>query len=107
MINLVKQKLMSCPWCQRASNVKLIDFKCIKEPWVFCGRCGASGPSKKTEEAAIIAWNRIASKARRGSKKCISRLEKEIVKLKADNAGLRGCAAGARVKLAISKLRKE
>lgn len=50
----------NCPWPGCGGNA--VSSRQHNPAWwdVECRDCGASGPSAKTEDAAIAAWNRIA-----------------------------------------------
>lgn len=49
--------LRECPYCM--SDTLTIDYnEATEEHYVWCGKCGAYGPTGKTREEAIAVWNR-------------------------------------------------
>lgn len=48
--------LRECPYC--AGDALHVDYdECSKEHWVWCEKCNASGPIRKSRKEAISAWN--------------------------------------------------
>lgn len=70
------RKIEQCPWCELGpldqidadvdGNVSLActDLKCRDEYQVWCRKCWAHGPSRKTEDEAIESWNEVAGPIR-------------------------------------------
>jgi len=54
-----KIKLKPCPFCGGVNIQHMFtpDAKIEAAHWFFCKGCGASGPTMKGIEAALIGWN--------------------------------------------------
>ena len=55
-LNMVKLKIKSCPFCTK-KRVEVLNSHVF---WVACNnsRCHVEGPTRKTENGAIKAWNK-------------------------------------------------
>jgi hypothetical protein len=49
-----------CPWPGCGGDVQCLEYG-VQEHAVDCQNCGACGPFHTSEEAAITAWNRLAT----------------------------------------------
>ena len=53
--------MKKCPFCDGHSRDLMYEKNYSKRYYVYCNRektCTAMGPTKKTRQAAIIAWNK-------------------------------------------------
>jgi Lar family restriction alleviation protein len=48
--------ILSCPFCN-STNVRNGKVHFISKRWITCDGCGAMGPVKMDEDAALQAWN--------------------------------------------------
>lgn len=49
----VTKKMLKCPFCGREAKMMI-----GPDIWIRCNNCGADGPMKGSNEAAIEAWNK-------------------------------------------------
>ena len=55
----MENKLKPCPFCKEKENLSVNkDNSLVKNKFVQCFECYATGPRAKTDEEAIYLWNK-------------------------------------------------
>lgn len=60
MHRLEEVKMKACPFCgdiRRLDSAETIDSKLVESHWIYCHKCGSSGPTMPTLKDAINRWN--------------------------------------------------